>query len=200
MIVGNPTVFAIESKISQAYERLSLRGIGYFTIHVRGQNYGLRSPESTMLACSFDAVGRRIADRGRHSAPFSSELDAGKIADAVRHALYAEERDGEVFLGMPQQQFSELIYSKQLIWAPDGDEAFDDRSYVLHFDVGDSVRLIAFKCGNRFAHDPATLRDLWVSADEFYRVLQDWRESFEIEWRSLPKVHDGEFGNCPEGD
>jgi hypothetical protein len=56
MIVGDPSVFAIESEITRAYERLSFRALGYFVIYVCGRSYGVRAPDATMLACSFDAV------------------------------------------------------------------------------------------------------------------------------------------------
>lgn len=61
MIIGNPSIFAIESTITRAYERQSLRALGFFVIHVRGHCYGVRSPDSTFLACSYDEVLRRLA-------------------------------------------------------------------------------------------------------------------------------------------
>jgi hypothetical protein len=78
--------------------------------------------------------------------------------------------------------------SKHIQWAPDGDEAFDDGSYVLQFDVGGEVRLIAFKRGPDGRHDSSTLNDLWIASDEFYAVLRRWRDSFTEEWAALPKV------------
>jgi hypothetical protein len=93
MIVGMPSAFAIESSITEAYERLSFLALGFFAIHVGGCHYGRRSPNSTMLACSFDTVGSRIAKRGEHTAPFAAELDAGRIALAYRSAIYADEPD-----------------------------------------------------------------------------------------------------------
>ena len=56
MIIGDPAIFAIESEITRAYKRLSLRAMGFFLIHVSGRTYGQSSPDSTMLACSFDAI------------------------------------------------------------------------------------------------------------------------------------------------
>lgn len=41
MIVGDPTQFAIESEITIAYDRLDLRGLGYFLIHIEGYPYGV---------------------------------------------------------------------------------------------------------------------------------------------------------------
>jgi hypothetical protein len=47
-----------------------------------------------------------------------------------------------------------------LCWASDGDEAFDDGSYILPFDLRERVRLIAFKCGENGLHAPPSLRDV----------------------------------------
>ena len=48
-----------------------------------------------------------------------------------------------------------------LVSAPDGDEAFDDGSYVLQFDVGDRVRLIAFKRPDQLV-DLASVRAVFL--------------------------------------
>jgi hypothetical protein len=189
MIVGNPSTFAIESRITNAYERLSLRALGYFVIHVGGRCYGVRKPDATMLACSFDEVQDRIACRRKYTAPFASEADAGEIAEAFRNAIYGEHQK-ESYFGIPLAEFCTLFYTRvnDRMWAPDGDEAFDDSSFVLHFDVGDRVRLIAFKSDDDYGHDPTTLRDVWLAADDFYRILQEWRDGFEAEWVAAPKL------------
>jgi hypothetical protein len=186
LIVGNLSFFAIESNITLAYERLSFRALGFFVVHLGGKSYGKPSPDSTMLARSYDEVERRIAMRGSHTATFASERGAEEIAVAFRNALFAEHQQDSYF-GISRADFSDLIWSKRLAWAPDGDEAFDDGSYVLHFDVGHRVRLIALKSRGE-GHDPATLVDVWLSADDFYSVLQDWRDAFKAEWTSTPKA------------
>lgn len=189
MIVGDTSVFAIESSITRAYERLSFRALGFFVIYITGRCYGIRSSEATLLANSADEVERRIARRGSHTAPFASS-NADEIAHAVRRALYTECGDGELFFGMPLAHFKDVIRSQHLLWAPDGDEAFDDGSYVLHFDVEDRVRLIAFTSTSNSLFDPASLRDAWLLLDDFYRILRNWRDRFEVEWASLPKAKD----------
>lgn len=187
MIIGEPSIFAIESRITKAYERLSLRALGFFSIYVKGFTYGRRSPDSTMLGRSFDEVAVRIADRGTHTVPFANEADAGEIASAFRNAIYGEEPQKSYF-GIPVQQFKELIYSRKIVWAPDGDEAFDDGSYVLQFDAKDHVRLIGFKSSRAQAYDTYTLRDMYLAGKDFYSVLQRWHDAFENEWTSLPKI------------
>jgi hypothetical protein len=193
MIVGNPDIFAIESEITKAYERLSFRALGFFVIDVMGEPYGVKEPDATLLAVSFDEVGRRIARRGRHTPPFAMDSNAGDVAYAFRRVLYDGCEEGELFFGMPDPQFKHAICSNRLEWAPDGDEAFDDSSYVLQFEDENRVRLIAYKSiayKNTLdtTYDPASLRDVWLSQDEFYGVLQNWRDRFEAEWKALPKV------------
>jgi Immunity protein 42 len=186
LIIGEPSVFAVESSITEAYEELYLRALGFFVIYVDGLFYGRRSANSTMLARSFDEVGNRIAMRGSHVVPFVAETDAGRIATAFRNAIYGEEQKASYF-DIPLSQFMGMIYSKRIVWAPDGDEAFDDGSYVLQFDVQDQVRLIAFKTVTCHPYDLATIREICLPADEFYGLLQRWHGAFENEWASLPK-------------
>jgi hypothetical protein len=193
VIVGDPTVIAIESEITEAYESLTFLALGFFLLHIGGHSYGRRSPDSTMLGCSFGAVEKRIVERGRHIASFAAEADAGEIADAFRNAIYAEQRK-ESYFGIPLDDFCSLFAdgANDCMWAPDGDEAFDDSSYVLQFDVGEHVRIIAFKtdrtCCEECRHDPETLCDVWLAADEFYGILKKWRDAFLAEWRAAAKV------------
>lgn len=187
MVVGDPNIFAIESGIMQAYEYLGLRALGFFVIHVDGRSFGLKEPDATHLANSFDEVGRRIAGRGAHSPIFAMDSDAHEIALAFRRCFYAECEDGEIFLGMTKPMFSKAINGNHLVWAPDGDAAFDDGGYVLHFEDENRVRIIAFKSTEDNLYDPASLRDLWLPADDFYAVLREWRDKFEAQWEVLPK-------------
>ncbi len=185
MLIGDPSVLAIESEIAHAYERRGFLALGFFIIHVRGRAYGKRSSDSSLLACSHDAVEKRVAKRGTHRVPFGGESAAEKIADSFLNAVYANEQRDSYF-GIPRTEFVRLIYSKDIVWPPDGDEAFDDGSYVLQFDVQDQSRVIAFK-SEGCLHVPGSVRDVWLSADDFYKILRDWREAFVVEWESLPK-------------
>ena len=148
-----------------------------------------------MLACSFDQVERRIAHRGEHRASFAHEKDAGAIADAFRNAAYGDE-PAESYFGIPLEEFRRLFHreSSDLMWAPDGDEAFDDGSYVLHFDIEDRVRLIAFRSSEGYVHDPATLSDVWLPAAAFYEVLGQWHEAFDGEWTATPRISRADDG------
>jgi hypothetical protein len=185
MTVGDPSSFAIESEFVYAFEKLSWRGVGFFVIHLSGCCFGVKSPGATMLANSFDEVAMRLSHRGKHLAPFAKDQDALKIAAAYTDAIYLD-RPRSSFFGMSEDQFTKIIYSNHLQWAPDGDEAFDDGSFVLQFDVDERVRLIGFKRPDQFV-DEASVKDLWLSGNEFYGVLREWRDNFIAEWEGLPK-------------
>lgn len=187
MTAGDTSTFAIESEVTRAFQKPSWRGLGFFVIHVAGHTYGIKSAGQSMLACSFDEVGTRISVRGKHEAPFA-EAAAIDIANAYTSAVYLDKSEDETYFGLSEAEFTKILYSNSLVWAPDGDEAFDDGSYVLQFDVGDRVRLIAFKRPEPLV-DPASVREVWLSSDTFYSALCEWRDAFMAEWESLPK-HD----------
>ncbi len=182
MIIGSPQTFAIESGITQAYAELSARALGYFVLHIAGERYGVHAPDASLLACTLGDVEDRIARRDSHVVAFASEADGGKIANAFYDAVYAPGQEEKSFFGIPHLEFSDLIYAKHIVWAPDGDEAFDDGSFVLHFDVGNQARLIGFRCGDNHHHDPKTLRDISLPAAVFYGILEQWRAAFIEEW------------------
>jgi Immunity protein 42 len=186
MIVGNPSIFAIESEITRACERRSQLGLGFFVVHVAGRSYGVRKPDASMLGVSFDQIDKRVARRGSHKAPFAMDAKPADIAYSYRRAFYGESEEGELFFGMPFRQFTEAISSNHLEWV--GDEEFDDSSYVLQFEDENQVRLVAFTGTSDFCYDPASLRDVSLSQNEFYWILKVWRERFNDEWTSLPKV------------
>ena len=187
MIIGDPNTFAIESHITDAYDRLSFRALGFFVVHIAGFQYGVRKPDATMLACSLGEVEDRLSRRGTHSAPFSSK-PAGAIADALKLSLFGPEEWPEEFFGLSRSELEEAARSRFLVWAPDGDEAFDDGSFIFQFDVNEHVRLIGSRFDQVNRHDPNTLREVMINADAFYDALRRWRDAFVLEWKSTRKI------------
>lgn len=179
MILGDPATFAIEFRITTVFERLSYRGLGYFVLHVDKQQYGVRSEHATMLACSFDEVAERLSGRGTHLASFSEKNSACDIASCVYRALYCSDCKPDTFFGMEHSEFCGLIHEHHLLWAPDGDAAFDDDSFVLQFDVGNQVRLIAFKSDPSSACFVQNVAETWISGDLFYKILSEFLWQFE---------------------
>jgi hypothetical protein len=186
MLVGDPSLFAIESEITLAYARPSFRALGFFVLHISGHEFGGRAPNASLLACSFDEVGLRLADRGRHLAEFSS-AGALSIAQSLLEAFYCAMTPAITAVGLPSTEFADAMNAGKLLWAPDGDEAFDDSSYVIQFDLQDAVRLVGFRCVGNELPDASTVADAYLSADTFYGILEEWQTGFESEWRQLPK-------------
>ncbi len=192
MIVGDLSVFAIESGVSRFSEHRSMLALGFFVLWVGGRRYGVHEPDATMLGCSRDEVGARIAHRGLHTAPFAA-ADAGAIAAAYRNVAYTGKPAGDLW-GMSEEVFDWTFSVERgvsLVWAPDGDEAFDDGSYVLQFDVENRVRIIAFRSDRDPVYDEASLRDVWLDADTFYATLSQWKAQFETELAALAPNRSG---------
>lgn len=182
LLVGDKSRFAIESYLAQPFERLSQRALGYFIVHICGRVYGVQSPEATLLACSFDAVTRRLTRRGTHIAPFATGESAQELVHAVQTALYEDTRPDVRFWGMSAEGLSDELTAQEIVLAPDGDAAFDDGSHILQFDQGDQVRLVAFQNSSDAAWNGDSLTDLTMDAAEFYRVLESWLHQFELAW------------------
>lgn len=188
IFVGNPELFAIESRITTAYESRGFLALGCFMLHISGKRYGVDEPDASLLACSFDEVSRRIENRGTHLASFTHHKYAGDIADAVFGAIYSPTRPDHAYIGLSQPEIRTVVQSSRILWAPDGDQAFDDGSFVLHFDDGNHVRLIGFRVGEDERHIRATLSDARFPAASFYGLLQEWSDNFEASWSATPKV------------
>lgn len=184
-IIGNPRTMAIESYIECPYEELGLRALGYFVIYVQGHSFGVKEPDASALACSFDEVKNRIERCNSHRVPFSAE-QAAAIMEAYITTIYDGPEEGQMFFGFTGDQFKHAIYDNNISWAPDGDEAFDDGSHVLQFDIDKKVRLIAFKQADSQAARLRTMVELYMDADEFYQILNDWLAAFEAELKIFP--------------
>ena len=183
MLSGNRSQLALESQISEVDERLGLRALGFFVIWVGGTCYGVREPDATWLACSFDEVRRRIERRNAHNLFFADEFSAEQIAIAYRHAFYFEYDKNEVFCGLPVTEFKQNILANHIVWAPDGDAAFDDGGYVLHIDDHETVRLIAFRSLPGGPSDMTEFNEIRLAAEDFSDILQKWSHGFETEWQ-----------------
>ncbi|MBY5900189.1 hypothetical protein HFO88_07555 [Rhizobium leguminosarum] len=181
MIVGDRTAFAIESEITKAFPSISQRALGSFVLHIRGRTFGVQEPDASMLGHSFHEVNDRLRRRGTHCIPVLADIDAAQIADAYIDAIFRETTRTDYF-GLSREEFTEAIHTSAVTWAPDGDEAFDDGSYVLQLDVGNKVRLIAFINTDSPEDVGATLSEEWLDAGLFYGVLSRWSELFAAEW------------------
>ncbi len=142
-----------------------------------------------MLNASYDEVQKRVREQGLHAAPFAEEAAASEIADLTIKSLYGDQPASFGAWGMTQDELNTLIYSNDLLWAPDGDAAFDDRAHIFQFDVDERVRVISFQRGeDQPGFEPTTLRDLWVASSEYYGLLSSWIEKYEEAITAAPRL------------
>jgi hypothetical protein len=186
MVIGDPNTLAIESEIVQVFETSNNRALGFFCVHVGGFRYGVKSPDATMLGNSVDQVSALISERGQHTAPFANE-DAFAIAKAFRRSVYEECASDELVFGLTVSDASS-IFQRSLQWAPDGDEAFDDGSYILQFDIGSDVRVIGFQTNDAGEPIRDTLRDITLPEKNYYKLLCAWLDAFHSRLATLTKI------------
>ena len=144
----------------------------------------MRAPEATLLACSFEEVRERLTRRGRHRASIGVDTEALAVASAFRTAQYCDEAAERLHFRQTAEQFCTSLFESHIVWAPDGDAAFDDGSHVLHFDYGDRVRLIAFRNELDQLQFEASVVETLIDAASFYAILEEWQAKFEAEWRA----------------
>jgi Immunity protein 42 len=192
MIIGRPQSFEIEYRITAIGDAISRNALGCFILHINGASFGLHEPDATPLGPAYADIKKRIARRGLHTVPFAAHPNAGEIIDTIYEGMYYLEPMHDSFFGIPGEEFSDLVQESRCQWHRYCGSAFDDGSGIRHFDVGDMVRLIADKpppvdwtrC-KEWKHDPATLVDIWITADDFYSVLAEWVNAYEKDWAPI---------------
>jgi hypothetical protein len=125
--------------------------------------------------------------RGSHMDPFNG-LAAQLVSRVVRSVLYDDiDDDAKATPEYSVSDLRKLIHARDLLWAPDGDEAFDDGGHVLQFDVGDQVRLIAFKT-KEDQGGTYDVSEAWIGSNPFYGLLSDWLNRFEAQRNEALRV------------
>lgn len=181
IVVGNTNLFAIESNVSVFYQSKGQLALGYFVVYIRDVCYGVKLIDATLLACSFYQIDDILKKRTSHTLLFS-EVDAQDLADMYLAVIYAENSGDCLYFGKSAQEIKQILYESDVIWAPDGDAAFDDGSHILLFNFGHMVRLIAFK--NSESYIATNLQELLIPSDSFYDILDEWKRQFESQLHS----------------
>ncbi|PDT27227.1 hypothetical protein CO660_24430 [Rhizobium sp. L9] len=176
MIVGNKEQFAIESEATKFLESENQMAVGFFNIYINSSRYGVRKEDSSILGNSYYEVKNRIKDRGKHI--FSRLLPAAEIIQIFQYENYGIASGGDDFISRHDGKLLDEILSAKIVWAPDGDAAFDDGGHVFQIDEGKVVRLIGF-----INDIPAkNISEVRIEAAQFYKILRDWSNSFYKDW------------------
>jgi hypothetical protein len=178
MIFGDISKFAVEYEVDNFCEKKGLLALGFFCIYINGFCYGLKKHNATYLACTYDEIERRIENRGLYLMPSIHVANAAAIVDAVFETHYIDS-NRETVLDMPVDEFKRELRRKDIMWAPDGDAAFDDGGHVLQFDIADKVRLIGFINSYSQSERVASTAEVVIDADIFYATLREWKKNFD---------------------
>ncbi|MEN2711105.1 hypothetical protein ACQKOH_06405 [Sphingomonas sp. NPDC092331] len=182
ILTGDRTALAIESYVDEFIASRSQMGIGYFLIHAGGKRYGVEDPRACAMGSSYSEVLSRLRREGEHVLTFASRIDARDLAIHVVNHIYDRGFSEPVLPPEWKQEIDALLYANALIWAPDGDAAFDDGSHVLQIDDGDKVRIIAFVNADTQGELESSLADVTTERAHYYAVLREWAQKFELQW------------------
>ncbi len=176
--------FYLESYVDSYLPNISQMAIGYFNISIGGRVFGVRKNDATLLACSYDAVLRRLKGRNAHTLSFGETFPPNVFVAALLRSHLGDLSHGLLLSDEEFEEFRAKLFSNDIFWAPDGDAAFDDGSYVIQIDCKDIVRVIGFTYGKSRNETLASVSEVWIESDDFYAVLEKWSKCFLAEWES----------------
>jgi len=183
MIIGDPDRFAIEFEISEPYEDKHFLAMGIFIVLINGREYGLRKHDATTFGGAVDAVETLIEWRGRGAETDLSTMTAMAVAEAYLSAFYLDEP--LVFREEQRETWQQKFLAANCLW-PNSDEEFDDGSHILYFNLGNRIRLVAFK------NDDCQLADLteiMIDPEVFHDVLSRWLDCFNDQRHQALQPH-----------
>lgn len=166
-----------------------VNALGFFQLRVGGTLFGIRNHTATWLHTVYNQLRFRIECRGTHCAPFACDASAEMIAEALRVSGYCMFPTRSEYFGIELDELYSLFATNRLHWSVYCDESFDDGSQILHFDVSDRVRIVAFRSlpePQNFDRD--SVREAWLPADTFYSLLGEWCDHVFAAWQAAPKV------------
>lgn len=155
--------------------------VGKFVIYLGGRKFGIDTPDATVLGCTYDSAIKRLRHRGGHvyenEPGFGTEDFLAKY-QAVEFGIgrawpYPEDAS--------DRAFRNALHDRNLILAPDGEEAFDDGSNILQIDTAEGVEVLGFLNEEKPSLVAASLVHLKMDAESFYLPLRDWTNWFEVE-------------------
>ena len=169
---GSRSTFAIDCEIASLHP--PRQALGKFVVYLAGRRFGVDEREATMLGNSIESIEARIANRGFHRGHYLERMAAADVANSYLGEFRESGTAGRI-AKWPAEASS-------VIWAPDGDAAFDDSSHILQMDIGGAVRILGFvNYGSELADGDVV--DLVLLADVYYGALQQcaiwYRESLQ---------------------
>ncbi|NIJ64636.1 hypothetical protein FHR20_001567 [Sphingomonas leidyi] len=158
-------------------------GIGYFLIHVGGKQYGVKKPRACVMGNSYNEIVSRISQEGEHRLSFSSKIDSKELSIYIANSIYNRGFEGGVIPAQWSKEIDDSLYANALMWAPDGDSAFDDGSHIVQVDDEQRVRITAFVNAETQGEFENSISDVILGQETFYETLGAWAREFDGQWK-----------------
>ncbi len=173
IVVGTKSRFAVETCVSAVFPENRNSLLGYFVIHILGQRYGVYEPDASMLGNSIDVVLSLIENEGFHKLSIAKDFPAETFVRWYMRCFSEYDTPEQRMLGNTGSNLWDEFKRNEILWAPDGDEAFDDGSHVFVLDYESTVRLIG--CTYRdYQPIEGTVESVMLERSEFYGILRQW--------------------------
>lgn len=182
MLFGNKEKFAIEFEVKEIYHDKRFIGDGFFVVYIDGFMYGRKEDDAT----SFGAIRGTL--RESHDSffhlknPFFHYKDfetCDKYYDCSYRLVNRYTEDNlkdfrDVYKIGYEHNGERFIVS----WAQ-MEEAFDDGSFVLQLNEGDSVRLLGFKTSDDETYNIENVHGAIIQKEKFSSIIQEVIQELE---------------------
>jgi hypothetical protein len=166
MIFGDKRSFAIEIEVNNFFHDEYV-GEGKFFTYINNQRYGIDNEYATTFLYIKDELF----------------LFLNKLQNSIEELLLFSST--EISIAYYCQNYSDVDLSKLnenllnlakhlVAWSPES--AFDDGSYIIHFDYGDKTRIIGFKScmiKDKCMVQKDSVNEVFITRVEFERILRE---------------------------
>lgn len=164
MVFGDKNSFAIEVEVNERYDDYFI-GDGFIVVYIKNICYGRKEKLATSFPCSVKQLETFIKNN------INNGIDLNKYTkDDIAFSYYIQNYS-DLDLSMYNKDF---LFKTKCLTTWDFDEAFDDGSYIIHFDYGDKTRIIGFKSciiKDKCMVQKDSVNEVYIQREEFVRIL-----------------------------
>lgn len=166
MIFGDKGSFAIEIEVNNFFHDEYV-GEGKFVIYINNQRYGIDNEYATTFLCIKDELFLFLNNL-QNSIEELLRFSSTEISIAYYCQNYCD-------VDLSKLNDNLLNLTKHLVaWSPES--AFDDGSYIIHFDYGDKTRIIGFKScmiKDKCMVQKDSVNEVFIKREEFERIIRE---------------------------
>ncbi len=182
MLFGNKEKFAIEFEVKEIYHDKRFIGDGFFVVYIDGFMYGRKEDDATSFGCIRSTLKYFDVLQSPSKNPFN-KYECYELCDKFYDTAYRMERRYKEEEIKDFIKEAEITYDKREnclldYWTP-MEEAFDDGSFVLQLNEGDSVRLLGFKTSDDETYNIENVHGAIIQKEKFSSIIQEVIQELE---------------------